>query len=168
MPPSENTMVFPKELIKAIQSLTGHYPKSEAALIPALHLIQDRFGFISDEAIDQVAEILNIPPADILGTLSFYTMFRRKPEGQYHINVCKNLSCTLVDSRKILTYLEKKLGIKAGETTTDGLFTLGSVECLGACSESPVMEIDGEYFFRLTPEKVDALLDEYRVRSGKE
>ena len=167
MPASEHALL-PDTLKKAIESLTTHYPERRAALIPALHLVQERFGYVSDQAMIEVGEIIGIPPADVLGTLSFYTMFRREPSGTFHINVCKNLSCTLTGAMEIKAYLEKKLGIKAGETTADGLFTLGLVECLGACTEAPVIEVDGEYHFRLTPEKVDAILADYRDRAGKQ
>lgn len=164
--PAANEIQFPQELIEAIEELTTHYPQKLAALIPSLHLIQERFGYISDDAMVQLGAVLDIPPAEILGTLTFYTMFRRQPEGRFHVNVCQNISCNLMGSEDILSYLEKKLGIKSGETTEDGLFTLGTVECLGACSEAPVMEIDCEYFMRLTPEKVDEILDDYRARAG--
>ncbi|MHC4941471.1 MAG: NADH-quinone oxidoreductase subunit NuoE [Planctomycetota bacterium] len=157
---------FPREFVEEIEALFGHYPRKSAALVPALHLVQDRYGYISDDSIDQVSEILEVPPAEILGTLSFYTMFRREPSGRFHVNICKNLSCTLTGARDFLSYLEEKLDVKVGETTEDGLFTLGEVECLGACTEAPVMEIDGDYFFRLTPEKMEQILDEYREKTA--
>ncbi|MFH2003115.1 MAG: NADH-quinone oxidoreductase subunit NuoE [Planctomycetota bacterium] len=167
MPAIENAQ-FPEKLVEQIKELTGHYPKPQAALIPALHLIQDRFGYIPDASIDQVSVLVDVPPAEILGTLSFYTMFRRKPSGRFHINICKNLSCTLAGSRQFLAHLEEKLGVKLGETTNDGVFTLGAVECLGACTEAPVMEIDGDYFLKLTPEKVERVLNIYRERAKSE
>jgi NADH-quinone oxidoreductase subunit E len=164
--PATNEIQFPQELIEAIHELITHYPEKAAALIPALHLIQERFGYISNDAMEQLSAVIEVPPAEILGTLTFYTMFRREPSGRFHVNVCQNLSCNLMGSGDILSCLENKLGIKAGETTDDGLFTLGTVECLGACNEAPVMEIDCEYFMRLTPEKVDEILDDYRSRAG--
>lgn len=166
MPASKNT-VFPKPLVEKIEELTTHYPRREAALIPALHLVQERFGYISDASIEQLSEVLGVSRVEILGTLTFYTMFRREPSGRFHINVCKNLSCTLVGSRDMAAYLSEKLNIRTGQTTEDGLFTLGLVECLGACSEAPVMEIDGEYFFRLTPDKVDEILEDFRRRADE-
>jgi NADH-quinone oxidoreductase subunit E len=166
MPASDNALL-PDALKRAIEELTTHYPERRAALIPALHLVQERFGHVSDQAMVEVGEIIGVPPADVLGTLSFYTMFRREPSGTFHVNVCKNLSCALTGAMDIKTYLENKLGIKVGETTEDGLFTLGLVECLGACTEAPVMEVDGEYHFRLTPEKVDTILTGYRDRASK-
>lgn len=167
MPATENAQ-FPETLVEQIKALVPHYPEPQAALIPALHLIQDHFGYISDASIDEVSGLVEVPPAEILGTISFYTMFRREPSGRFHINVCKNLSCTLVGSRQFIAHLEEKLGIKLGETTPDGVFTLGAVECLGACTEAPVMEIDGDYFFRLTPEKVEKVLNIYRERAKSE
>lgn len=157
---------FPAPLLEAIEELTTHYPRREAALIPALHLVQERLGYISNDAIDQLSGILGVPPAEIMGTLTFYTMFRTKPEGRFHVSVCKNLSCTLLGARGLMEYLEEKLEIRVGETTKDGLFTLLGAECLGACNEAPVMEVDGEYHYRLTPERIDAILDDYRKRAN--
>jgi NADH-quinone oxidoreductase subunit E len=158
---------FPQELEAAIQDLKGHYPDQKAAVIPALHLIQERFGYVPDDALVTLGGLLSLPPAEIFGTLTFYTMFRRQEEGRFHVNVCKNISCHLNGSRKLREHLETVLGIKAGETTGDGLFTLGEVECLGACTEAPVMEIDGEYHFRVTPREADGILEEYRQRAGQ-
>jgi len=160
--PQSDKATFPENLVDEIKALIPHYPDQEAALIPALHLVQERFNYISERSIVELSEILEIAPAHIMATLSFYTMFRTEPSGRFHISVCKNLSCSLTGSRDILSYLEKKLGITIGETTDDKAFSLGAVECLGACSEAPVMEIDCEYFFHLTPEKVDQIIDDYR------
>ncbi len=163
---TSKNIYLPEIVREEIKALTTHYPEAQAALLPALHLLQDRYGYISDQAMVDVADLLDLSPAEVMGTLTFYTMFRRAPSGRFHINLCKNLSCTLTGSREILDHLVKRLGIRPGETTRDDLFTLGQVECLGACTEAPVMEIDGEYFFRLTPEKVDRILDDYRGRAG--
>jgi NADH-quinone oxidoreductase subunit E len=157
---------FPAPLKEAIEELTTHYPHRAAALIPAMLLVQERFGYISSHSIDQLSEILEVPPAEIMGTLTFYTMLRTKPAGRFHVSVCKNLSCTLLGARSLLEYLEGKLGVGVGETTDDGVFTLLVAECLGACNEAPVMEVDGEYHYRLTPERIDAILEEYRKRAN--
>jgi len=157
---------FPQELTGAITALKGHYPDQQAAVIPALHLIQEAFGHVCDESLVNLGELLDVPPAEIFGTMTFYTMFRRKPEGRFHMNVCKNISCHLNGSRELREHLEKALEIKVGETTEDGLFTLGEVECLGACTEAPVLEIDGEYHYCVTPKLADGILAEYRQRAG--
>jgi NADH-quinone oxidoreductase subunit E len=158
---------FPQDLENAITDLKGHYPDQKAVVVPALHLIQERFGYIPDKALATLGGLLSIPPAELFGTLTFYTMFRRQEEGRFHVNVCKNISCHLNGSRELREHLETILGIKTGETTPDGLFTLGEVECLGACTEAPVMEIDGEYHFRVTPNKAKGILEEYRQRAGQ-
>lgn len=158
--------VFSEELEAAIVALKDHYPDPHAVVIPALYRVQDAYGHLSDGSLIRLGELLNVPAAEILGTLTFYTMFRRKAEGRFHINVCKNLSCHLTGSRALRGHIEKTLGISVGETSADGLFTLGEVECLGACTESPVIEVDGEYHFRVTPEKADEILDAYRRRAG--
>jgi len=158
--------LFSEELDAAILALKDHYPDPHAVVIPALYVVQDAFGYISDEAIIHVGDLLGVPAAEILGTLTFYTMFRRERSGLCHINVCKNLSCHLTGSRDLRKHIETSLGISVGETSADGLFTLGEVECLGACTESPVIEVDGEYHFRVTPEKADEILEIYRQRAG--
>jgi len=158
--------VFPAELEAAIAALKDHYPEERAALIPAFHLIQDEFGYLSDEALIRAGEILGVSPARTLGVSSFYTMFRRQEEGRFHVNVCRNLSCHLNGSVNLREHLEKSLGVRAGETTADRIFSLGEVECLGACDEAPVMEIDGEYHFRVTPESADRIIEEYRKRAA--
>lgn len=163
---ASETTNFSAELVAEIEALKGHYPDPHAVVIPAFHLVQEAFGHVSDESLIHLSGLLQIPVAELLGTLTFYTMFRRTPEGRFHVNVCKNISCHLTGSRELRDHLEKALGVKAGGTTGDGLFTLGEVECLGACTESPVMEVDGEYHFRVTPEKADRILEEYRQRAG--
>lgn len=164
---SDNELsIFSKELEAAIAALKDHYPEARASLIPAFHLIQDEFGYLSDDSLIRAGEILGVSPARILGVSSFYTMFRRQEEGRFHVNVCRNLSCHLNGSINLREHLESALGIKAGETTADRLFSLGEVECLGACDEAPVMEIDGEYHFRVTPEAADRIIEEYRQRAA--
>ncbi len=158
--------VFPEELEAAIVALRDHYPDPHAVVIPALHHVQDAYGHLSDESLVRLGDLLDVPAAEIFGTLTFYTMFRRRPEGRFHINVCKNLTCHLTGSNELRSHIESKLGIAAGETSADGIFTLGEVECLGACTESPVLEVDGEYHFRVTPQKADEILDDYRRRAG--
>lgn len=158
--------VFSGELEASIAGLKDHYPDPHATVIPSLHLVQDVYGYLSDESLIRLSEILDVPAAEIFGTLTFYTMFRRRPEGRFHINVCKNLSCHLTGSRDLRKHIESTLAISPGETSADGLFTLGEVECLGACTESPVLEVDGEYHFRVTPEKADEILEDYRRRAG--
>ncbi|MCP2620049.1 NADH-quinone oxidoreductase subunit NuoE [Candidatus Aminicenantes bacterium AC-334-K16] len=147
------------ETRKKITELTGKYPQKQAALLPVLHLIQNEIGYIPAEAEIWVAELLGLQPVRVKEVITFYTMFLEKPIGRYHLQVCTNLSCTLAGARNILSYLMNKLGIKPGETTADGRFTLTTVECLGACEHAPCMMVNFDYYEHLTPEKIDKILD---------
>jgi NADH-quinone oxidoreductase E subunit len=146
------------ELRAKIEGLAARYPRKEAALLPALHLVQDENGFIGPEEEAAVAAVLGIRPIEVREVVTFYTMFRRRPAGRYHLQVCSNLSCTLLGGERVLDYLRTKLGLAVGETTADGRFTLSAVECLGACDEAPCMMVNYEYFGNLTEERVDEIL----------
>lgn len=142
-----------------LRELLKRYPNSRAALMPALWLVQEEAGYISDEAIEYVAMSLDISAADVYGAVTFYTMFNRRKIGRHHIQLCTNICCWLRGSKELLKYLKAKLGIDVGETTEDGNFTLSTVECLGACGGAPMMMLDLDYHENLTTEKVDELLD---------
>jgi len=133
-----------------------------AGVLPVLWLAQEQFGWISDEVMHYVAELLDVPFNHILGVVTFYTMYNKKPVGRYHIQVCANVSCMLRGSDNLVEHLEKKLGIKVGETTPDKMFTLDEVECLGSCGTAPMMQVNDDYYENLSAEKVDELLDEFR------
>ena len=152
------------ETVKAVDELIGHYPVREAALIPALHLVQDDLGWMPVEAMDWVADKLDLPRVRVYGVTSYYTMFRREKPGRHRLEICTNLSCSLMGAEHLRDYLCKKLGIKAGETTGDGSITLEEVECLGSCGTAPVMMVDDEYHENLTPEKVDTILSDLELR----
>lgn len=145
------------EVVAKINQLAGKFPQRNSALIPALHLIQDQFGWVPPPAIKQLAQLLKTTANKIYGVLTFYTMFNLKPVGKYHIQVCHNVSCSLLGAQHIIDYLTKKLHIKAGETTVDGKFTLALVECLGACGTAPVMMINDQYYENLDEKKVDQI-----------
>ena len=146
---------------KRFQKLLPHYPNREAAMIPALHLALQQFGYVSRDVMAYVAERLEVPLSKVLAVASFYTMLNLEPVGRYHIQVCRTLSCALRGSEEILAHLEKRLGIKVGETTPDGKFTLSTVECLASCGTGPVVQINNdEYVESVTPEKIDAILDQ--------
>lgn len=147
-----------------IDRLKTRYPTRQAALLPVLHLAQDEFGHLSDEVIDLVATTLALPPAHVFGVVTFYTMFHREPHGANELMVCTNVSCMLRGAYDILAHIEKRLGIKPGETTPDGAFTLVEEECLAACANAPMMICGPEYYLDLTPEKVDKTLDDLRKR----
>jgi NADH-quinone oxidoreductase subunit E len=152
-------MELSAERLRELDKLLARYPTKQAAVMPALRLVQDQLGSISDEAIAYVADLLGVPAAHVTGVASFYTMYNRRPVGRHHIQVCQNLSCSLMGAESILEHLEKKLGIKAGETTTDQRFTLSRVECLGSCGTAPVMQVNLDYHENLSAEKVDSILE---------
>jgi len=125
---------------------------------PVLHETQKEFGWISPDYEKKVAELLDISPVKVREVVSFYTMFNSKEVGKYHIQVCSNLSCSLLGAESLIEYLEQKLGIQPGETTSDNKFTLSLVECLGACETAPCMMINFDYFGHLDKEKIDDIL----------
>jgi NADH-quinone oxidoreductase subunit E len=142
------------------REIIDRYPVARSALIPLLHLAQEQDGYVSDEAMTHIAELLDITPAEVLGTCSFYEMFKREPVGEYLVNVCTNISCLLCGGEELLEHLEERLGIKAGSTTPDGKFTLEDVECIAACTEAPCLQINYRYFHKISNDDVDELLDD--------
>jgi NADH-quinone oxidoreductase E subunit len=155
---------FSAQAKQQIERLRTRYPTRQAVLLPVLHLAQDEFGHLSDEVIDLVANTLSLPAAHVFGVVTFYTMFHREPHGANELMVCTNVSCMLKGAYDILGHIEKRLGIKPGETTADGAFTLVEEECLAACANAPMMICGPEYYLDLTPDKVDKTLDELRKR----
>ena len=145
---------------RELEAILARYPSREAAILPALHLAQREFGHLSGEAIVYVAGLLGFTPARIEGVATFYTMFNRKPVGRYHLQICRNISCSLLGAEQLVEHISKKLGIRPGETTPDGKFTLSAAECLGSCGTAPVMQVNDDYHEELTEEKIDALLDQ--------
>lgn len=143
---------------RELEAILARYPSREAAILPALHLAQREFGCLPDEAIVYIAGLLGFTPARIEGVATFYTMFNRKPVGRYHLQICRNISCSLLGAEQLIEHVSKKLGIRPGETTPDGKFTLSAVECLGSCGTAPVMQVNDDYHEELTEEKIDALL----------
>ncbi|HGE71309.1 TPA: NADH-quinone oxidoreductase subunit NuoE [Candidatus Poribacteria bacterium] len=136
-------------------------PSSRSKLLSALYIAQERYGYLSKEAMDYVAKQLSIPLKDVYSTASFYSLFRMKPAGEYVIQVCEGLSCFLNGgAERLVDYLSKKLGIKVGETTPDGKFTLEVVQCLASCGTSPTMRINDELYENLTKEKVNNILEQ--------
>jgi NADH-quinone oxidoreductase E subunit len=147
-----------------VDRLLSRYPTKQAALLPVLHLAQEEFGHLPDDAIELVARTLELSPAHIFGVITFYTMFHREKQGRNELMVCTNISCMLRGGYDILRHIEGRLGIKAGETTPDGAFSIVEEECLAACANAPMMICGDKYFLDLTPAKVDVALDEMRKR----
>ena len=143
-------------------------PAKRARLLTALYIAQEQEGYLTPEALKRVAERLDVPEAEVYSTASFYTLFRTEPVGRYVIQVCTGLSCYLVGgAERLVDYLEQKLGIKTGETTPDGLFTLETVQCLASCGTAPAMRVNDELYENLTAEKVDVLIDQLKVRAER-
>lgn len=157
---------FSQEKLAKAQEIITRYPegKQKSALIPILHLAQEEFGgWLDVPVMDYVASILSIKPIEVYEVATFYTMFNMKPVGKYVLEVCQTGPCMVSGSDKIIEHIKMRLGIKAGETTEDGLFTLKPAECLGACGYAPMMQLGKHYREHLTIEKVDAILDELRA-----
>ena len=142
-----------------IQALMNKYPRKRSALIPSLQLAQKEAGYLSNDTICEIARIFELTPNEVYEVATFYTMFYKKPVGKYVIQVCTNISCLLCNAEDIVSHLTGKLGIRFGETTPDGKYTLLETECLGSCGTSPVIQINETYYEELTPEKVDQILD---------
>ncbi len=147
---------------KKIEEILSHYPKKEAALLPVLHLTQREFGCISPAEEKLVAGLLEIKPIKVREAVTFYSLLYPQPIGKYHIQVCSNLSCTLLGAESLIDHLKKKLGIEPGQTTPDEKFTLTTVECLGACEEAPAMMINFDYYGHLDQKKIDDILEKLK------
>lgn len=156
---------FTNENAAVADDVIARYPVKKSALIPLLHLAQEQDGHLTEDAMTHIAELLDVTPAEVLGTASFYEMFKREPVGDYVVNVCTNISCLLLGGEELLHHLERRLGIKAGSTTADGKFTLEDVECIAACTEAPCLQVNYRYFHKITNDEVDVLIDD--LRAGK-
>ncbi len=157
---------FSPQAEQKIADICRHYPNTQAACLPVLHLAQDEFGAISDEVIELVAKRLKLPSAHVYGVATFYTMYHREECGKRVLMMCTNVSCMLTGGYDTLHKLEERLGVKAGGTTADREFTLIEEECLAACADGPAMICGDRYFLRLTPDKVDAALAECKKMPG--
>ncbi|MDX1954077.1 MAG: NAD(P)H-dependent oxidoreductase subunit E [Chitinophagaceae bacterium] len=156
-------MQFSAHKLQEVQTIIARYPegKQKSALIPVLHLAQEEFGgWLSSDTMDYVASLLSLEPIEVYEVATFYSMFNLKPVGKYLFEVCQTGPCMLRGSDGIVDYIYEKLGIRPGETTADGMFTLKTVECLGACGYAPMMQLGKHYREHLTKERVDQLIEE--------
>jgi len=153
---------FSDAIKKEVEGIIARYPEKKAALLPVLHAAQREFGYIAEDTEKMVASLLGIAPVEVREVVTFYTMYNRKPVGKYHIQVCSNLTCTLLGGESVLEYLRTKLDVEPGETTEDKKFTLSTVECLGACEEAPCMMVNFDYFGHLDKERIDKILDQLK------
>lgn len=151
------------ELKIEIQRMMAQYPKPKSAILPVLHRVQEELGWVPEEAQAEVAEIFGIAPADVKSLVTFYYMYHRKPVGRYVLKVCRSISCHLCGSAKVISHLEKKLGIQLGETTADGDFTLVGGECLAACTGAPCLQVNDRFFENADEAKLDELLDNLKA-----
>ena len=145
--------------------IIARYPRPKSALIPLLHLSQEQNGYITEAAMKHIAELVGVTPAEVLGTGSFYEMFKFEPVGKYVINICGTMSCALMGSEELLHHAEHRLGVKAGGTTADGMFTIEHAECQAACTEAPCLQVNYRYRFRMTTQQLDVLIDD--LAAGK-
>lgn len=150
-------MLTQENLTKA-EALFKKYPTKQATLLPILWIAQEQEGWISEEMMKYVGDLLGVPYAHVLGVVTFYTMYKSKQHGKYHIEVCTNVSCLLKGSDKILSAVERQCGAKPGHTSADGKYSVSEVECMGACGGAPMIAIGEEYHEHLTPEKTEQLL----------
>jgi NADH-quinone oxidoreductase E subunit len=155
---------FSKPAMQKIEELKNRYPTKDACLLPVLHIAQKEFGYISPEVMEYVAGIVGVPPARVYGVATFYTMYNKKPVGKYHIQVCTNISCHLAGSTRVLETIKTTLGIEEGQTTNDNMFTLSTVECLGACGFGPVVQINDDYYEQCTEEKIKEIIEDLRKK----
>ena len=156
---------FSADALAECKRIIARYPegRSKSALLPILHIAQtENDGWLSVNAMDAVAQVLGIQHIEVYEVASFYSMYNLRPVGKHVLEVCRTSPCMIRGSDDIISYIEKKLNIHVGETTKDGLFTLKGVECLGSCGTAPMLQCGAKYHENLTPEKVDALLDQLR------
>jgi NADH-quinone oxidoreductase subunit E len=155
---SSTPRILDEETRKKIQDSLAHYPTKQAATLPALHLVNERLGYVPTQAVVEIAELLGLTPAQVQDTLGFYGLFKQdKPQGRYRIWVCRSVVCAACGGEDLLSYLSEKLGIKPGETTPDGRVTLEFGECLGVCDAAPVVLVNETRYGNMTKEKVDEL-----------
>lgn len=148
--------------VQLAREIIGRYPQPRSATIPLLHLAQQQNGYVTNESIAHIAELVGATAAEVLGTCTFYEMFKMKPVGKYLINVCGTMSCALMGAADLIHRAEQVLGIRVGDTTDDGLFTLEQAECQAACTEAPCLQVNYRYRYRVTPGQVEVLIDDLR------
>lgn len=154
---------FTEENLAVAREIIGRYPKARSATIPLLHLAQQQDGYVTNDAMAQIAELVGATPAEVYGTASFYEMFKFHPVGKYVVNICGTMSCALMGADELIHHAENTLGVHVGGTTDDGMFTLERAECQAACTEAPCLQVNYRYRFRVTPQDFDTLVDDLRA-----
>jgi len=156
-----------ESLLRKFDDIIARYPLKRSAMVPLLLYAQDEVGHVSDEVIAEVARRVDVRPIEVTEVISYYSMLHRQPVGKHHIQVCTNISCMLRGADELFQHCCQKLGIGHKQTTPDGLFSLEEVECLGACCGAPAMQVNYDYYENLTPEKVDALIEELKKKEPR-
>ncbi|MEY4192589.1 MAG: hypothetical protein RJA00_820 [Bacteroidota bacterium] len=161
---SQENIQFPEPLLQEVARQIAKFPegKQKSALLSVLHMAQAHFGYLSEPVMDYVARLLHLLPIEVYEVATFYSMYDTKPVGKVKLEVCRTGPCMIEGAEKIVSYIENKLGIKDGETTADGIFTLKTVECLGACGYAPMLQAGEKFHEHLTEAKVDELIEAYR------
>ena len=155
--------LFNEEELKKVEDIKSRYPSSQAALLPVLWMVQEKEGWISEDSMKYVGDLLQVSYEHILGVVTFYTMFNKQPRGKYHLQICTNVSCMLRGGYDLFKLASDKLGIKNYETTPDKMFTIEEVECLGSCGTAPMIQVNNkEYYENLTVDSFDKLIDAFK------
>ena len=149
--------------VELAREIIARYPRTRSALIPLLHVAQEQDGFVAEDAMEHIGELLSLAPAEVLGTCLFYEMFKREPVGTYVVNVCNGISCMLLGSHELIVHATEKLGVKPGATTGDGMFTLNEVECIAACDGAPCLAVNYRYSTDVSNAGFDELIDDLRA-----
>lgn len=157
-------MILNDRIRNEISRLITRYPRKEAAVIPVLHEVHKEFGYIPDDSISEIAESLDLPATRVHDVLSFYTMFKRRKTGKYHIQVCRTLSCASRGAEELMNHLQEQCGVRINDgVSPDGLFSIETVECLGACANAPAMQVNGVFYENLTRGKIDELISRWKT-----
>ncbi len=164
---TDTTTIFSPELAARFDKLVTLYPVRRSALIPMLLYAQDEVGYLSDAVIAEVAARIGIKENDVLSVLSYYSLLRTKPAGKFNVQVCTNICCMLRGGNELFEHCKKRLGVSNKGVTADGVFSVEEVECIGACSWAPAVQINYDFHENLTPDSMDKILDEYREKAGK-
>ena len=154
-------MIFSDSIIQAIKKVQQRYPDAQGAVLPALHIIQKEYGHLTYEAMRFVSQQLRVPESDVFGTATFYSLYRWKNPGRHLIQICHNLSCSLMGAESMIKHLEAKLGVCEGQVTKDGRFSFIRMECIGRCDGAPAMLVDDDYHGDLTPDRIEGILKKY-------
>ncbi|HEX8926332.1 MAG TPA: NAD(P)H-dependent oxidoreductase subunit E [Terriglobales bacterium] len=159
-------MNFSEQLEARFADMATHYPTKRSLLVPFLLYVQDELGYLTDDAIDEIARRLEITSLEVRNVISYYSMLRTKPAGKYNVQVCTNICCLLRGGEEMLEHVREKLGVTVNKgITEDGVFSVEEVECIGACSWAPAMQVNYDFHENLTPEKIDGILAEYKAKA---